>query len=53
MALKAFSVLSETDEGESGNVLLRWLLYVFRQFGNDMSGGWLSQMSKEDEGDDE
>lgn len=29
------SVLSETDERESGEILLHWLLYVSCEFGNE------------------
>lgn len=36
VTLKAYSVLLETDECESGSVILRWLLYISRQFGNTM-----------------
>ncbi len=38
--LKACLILSETTEGESDNVLLCWLLYIFQQFRNEMSNKW-------------
>lgn len=40
MVQKARSILSKPDEHESANVLLRWLLYASRQFGNLMSSEW-------------
>ncbi len=38
------SVLSKTDECESDNILLGWLLNVLRQFVTEKSVEWLSLM---------